>query len=200
MRRSPPHIRSAGRVSGGSQMTCLGPGRKGIGITFGRRDARGLTFSVVIQTRVMQPGEVKGGKHNWRIALCGCGMTLALHHRVHSDETLAPPLCAQARGIPGRTLLEGEGRIGYRASPQLQSRPLFRRRWLSAVPVPVLLGSLSPVTGWCCSRRSTAGWRRTTHSPGASIRGCPLKRRSISWARAIMSSAMAMPKAEANTL
>ena len=113
---------------------------------------------------------------------------------------IAPPLCAPARVIPGRTLLEGEGRVGYRASPQLQSTPLFRWRWLSAVPIPVLLGSLSPVTGWCCSRRSTVQWRRTTHASGASIRGDPLKRRSIRWARAIMSSAMAMPKAEASTL
>ena len=51
----PPHTRFAGRVSVGSRMTCLEPGRKGRGITFGRRDARGLTFSVVITTRVMQP-------------------------------------------------------------------------------------------------------------------------------------------------
>ena len=50
---------------------------------------------------------------------------------------IAPPLCAPARVMPGRTLLEGEGRDGYRASPQLQSTPLFRRRWLSVVPIPV---------------------------------------------------------------
>ena len=50
---------------------------------------------------------------------------------------IAPPLCAPARVMPGRTLLEGEGRVGYRASPQLQSTPLFRRRWLSVVPIPV---------------------------------------------------------------
>ena len=98
---------------------------KGIGITFGRRDARGLTFSVVIQTRVMQPGEIKGGKQNWRIALCCYGMTLSLRHPVHSDETFAPPL---------RT----PGRVGYRASPQLQSTPLFKRWWVLGVPVPVL--------------------------------------------------------------
>jgi len=55
-------------------------------ITFGRRDARGLTFSVV---------------------------------------------------IAGRTLLEGEGRVGSRSSPQIQITPLFRRWWLSGVPVPV---------------------------------------------------------------
>ena len=38
----------------------------------------------------------------------------------------APPLCAPARVLPGRTLLEGEGRVGSRASPQLQSTPFFR--------------------------------------------------------------------------
>jgi hypothetical protein len=49
----------------------------------------------------------------------------------------APPLCAPAQVIPGRTLLEGEGRVGSRASPQLQSTPLFEWRWLAGVPVPV---------------------------------------------------------------
>jgi hypothetical protein len=39
-------------------------------ITFGRRDAQGLTFSVVIQTWVMQPGDEMSGRHTWRIALC----------------------------------------------------------------------------------------------------------------------------------
>ena len=39
----------------GSRMTCLGPGRKGMEITSGRRDARSLTFSIVIPARVMQP-------------------------------------------------------------------------------------------------------------------------------------------------
>jgi len=49
----------------------------------------------------------------------------------------APPLCPPARVLPGRTLVEGEGRVGSRASPQVQSTPLFRW-WLPAgVPVPV---------------------------------------------------------------
>jgi hypothetical protein len=39
----------------GSRVACLGPGREGKEITSGRRDARGLTFSVVIPARVMQP-------------------------------------------------------------------------------------------------------------------------------------------------
>jgi hypothetical protein len=49
----------------------------------------------------------------------------------------APPLCAPARVIPGRTLLEGEGRVGSQASPQLQSTPLFGWRWPAGVPLPV---------------------------------------------------------------
>jgi hypothetical protein len=49
----------------------------------------------------------------------------------------APPLCAPARVLPGRTLVEGEGRVGFRASPQLQSTPLFSWRWPAGVPLPV---------------------------------------------------------------
>ena len=49
----------------------------------------------------------------------------------------APPLCAPARVLPGRTLWEGEGRVGSRASPQVQSTPLFEWRWPAGVPVPV---------------------------------------------------------------
>ena len=49
----------------------------------------------------------------------------------------APPLCAPARVIPGRTLLEGRVRVGSRASPQLQGKPLFSWRWPAGVPVPV---------------------------------------------------------------
>ena len=47
----------------------------------------------------------------------------------------APPLCAPAQVIPCRTLLEGEGRVGHRASPQLQTTP---GQWwrVSEVPVP----------------------------------------------------------------
>ena len=49
----------------------------------------------------------------------------------------APPLCAPARVLPGRTLLEGEGRVGSRASPQVQSTPFFSWLWPAGVPVPV---------------------------------------------------------------
>jgi hypothetical protein len=49
----------------------------------------------------------------------------------------APPLCAPARVIPGRTLLEGEGRVGSRASPQLQRTPLLTLWRVGAVPLPV---------------------------------------------------------------
>ena len=51
----------------------------------------------------------------------------------------APPLCAPARVIPGRTLLEGGTWVGSRASPQVQSTPLFEWRWPAGVPVPVPL-------------------------------------------------------------
>ena len=49
----------------------------------------------------------------------------------------APPLCAPARVLPGRTLVEGEGRVGSRASPQVQSTPFFSWLWPAGVPVPV---------------------------------------------------------------
>lgn len=49
----------------------------------------------------------------------------------------APPLCAPARVLPGRTLVEGEVRVGSRASSQVQGTPLFRWRWPAGVPVPV---------------------------------------------------------------
>ncbi len=49
----------------------------------------------------------------------------------------APPLCAPARVIPGRTLLEVEGRVGSRASPQLQIMPSGRWWRLLGGPVPV---------------------------------------------------------------
>ena len=49
----------------------------------------------------------------------------------------APPLCPPARVIPGRTLLEGEGRVGYQASPQVQSTPSVRLWGSAGVPVPV---------------------------------------------------------------
>jgi hypothetical protein len=72
-------------------MTCLllrrslrlGPGRSGMGITSLGRDAQGLTFSVVIPARVMQPKSSERGKQSWRIALCGYGMTFAPRHQVH---------------------------------------------------------------------------------------------------------------------
>lgn len=59
----------------------------------------------------------------------------------------APPLWAPARVIPGRTLLEGEGRVGYRASPQLQRTSLFGRWGLPGVPVPVPLQMPCPGCG-----------------------------------------------------
>ena len=49
-------------------------------ITSGRRDARGLTFSVVIPARVMQPGISAGGTQMWHMARGGYGMAFALRH------------------------------------------------------------------------------------------------------------------------
>jgi len=118
----------------GSRMTCLllrrslrlGPGRKGKEITSGRRDARGLTFSVVIPARVMQPEVSTRGKQNWRLALCCYGMTFAPRHRVHR-------LC-----VASLAHLRYVHRLGCsRASPQLQSTPLFSWRWPAGVPVSV---------------------------------------------------------------
>jgi hypothetical protein len=84
----------------GSRMTCLGPGREGMGITSQGRDARGLTFSAVIPARVMQPEVSTRGKQNWRIALCNYGMTFAQRHRVHllCVASLAHLRCAHRLG------------------------------------------------------------------------------------------------------
>ena len=66
-----------------SGMTCHGPGRRGEGITSGRRDARGLTALVVIPARVMQPGIGQDANQAWHMALCSYGMAFVLRHRVH---------------------------------------------------------------------------------------------------------------------
>jgi hypothetical protein len=84
----------------GSRIACLGPGRKGLEITSGRRDARGLTFSVVIPARVMQPKIEERGNQKWHMALCCYGMTLAPRHRVHRlcVASLAHLRCAHRLG------------------------------------------------------------------------------------------------------
>jgi hypothetical protein len=51
-------------------------------ITSGRRDARGLTFSVVIPARVLQPGGSTCRNQMWRMALCSYGMAFAPRHQV----------------------------------------------------------------------------------------------------------------------
>jgi hypothetical protein len=53
------------------------------GITSLGRDARGLTFTVVIQARVMQPGGSTGWKQNWRMARCQHGKAFAPRHPCH---------------------------------------------------------------------------------------------------------------------
>jgi hypothetical protein len=92
-------------------MACLGPGREGMEITSGRRDARGLTFSVVIPARVLQPGVSTRGKQNWRIALCGYGMTLAL--RIAFTCFVSHRWCTSAvctgSGTPWPDSVEGRG-------------------------------------------------------------------------------------------
>ena len=45
--------------------------------------------------------------------------------------------CCTGSDRPGRTLLEGEGRVGYRASPQVQSTPSGPWWRLADGPVPV---------------------------------------------------------------
>jgi hypothetical protein len=93
-----------------------------------------------IPARVMQPEVSTRGKQNWRIALCSYGMTFAPRHHVHL--CVSNRLCTSAvrtgSVLPGRTLLEGEGRVGSRASSQLQRTLLFSWRWPAGVPVPVL--------------------------------------------------------------
>ena len=59
----------------------------------------------------------------------------------------APPLCAPARVIPGRTLLEGEVGVGSQASPQVQGTPSGRQWWPFGVPVPVHGGVADRETG-----------------------------------------------------
>jgi hypothetical protein len=54
----------------GSRIACLGPGRKGMGIT----------------TRVIQPKIEECGKQKWRIALCSYGVAFAPRHRVHCSQ------------------------------------------------------------------------------------------------------------------
>lgn len=63
----------------------------------------------------------------------------------------APPLCAPAQVIPGRTLLEGEGRVGSRASPQLQITPSGPCWRVAGVPVPVPVRGQS---GQACRSRT----------------------------------------------
>jgi hypothetical protein len=55
----------------------------------------------------------------------------------------APPLCAPARVFPGRTLLEGEGRVGSRASPQSQITPFGSGWWHGEVPIPAIRSRLA---------------------------------------------------------
>ena len=129
MRRPPPHTKDCRSGVCGSRMTCLGPGREGKEITSGRRDAQGLTFSVVIPARVLQPGVSTRGKQNWRIALCCYGMTLAQRHRVHRlcVASLAHLRCAHRLGC-SLAGLWWRVRVGLAPGPPLK----FKVRHFSA--------------------------------------------------------------------
>jgi len=72
-------------------------------------------------------------------------MAFALRHRVHllCVASLLHLRCCTGSDRPDRTLLEGEGRAGSRASPQLQSKPSVRRWWLAEVPIAVPPATLS---------------------------------------------------------
>jgi len=102
-------------------MTCLGPGREGMGITSLGRDAQGLTFSVVVPARVMQPEVSTRGKQSWRIALCCYGMTLAQRHRVHRlcVASLAHLRCAHRLGC-SLAGLWWRARVGLAPGPPLK--------------------------------------------------------------------------------
>ena len=76
----------------------------------------------------------------------------------------APPLGAPARVFPGRTLVEGEGRVGSRASPQVQSTPLFRWRWPAGVPVSV---PCEPCSGHPCEPTRRLPWASVSAAPPA---------------------------------
>ncbi|SBO43097.1 protein of unknown function [Cyanobium sp. NIES-981] len=123
MRRSPPHTKDCRSGVCCSRMTCLGPGREGREITSGRRDARGLTFSVVIPTRVMQPGVSTRGKQNGRISSCGYGMTFALRRRVHllCVASLAHLRCAHRLGCSLAGLC-WRARVGLAPGPPLNHK------------------------------------------------------------------------------
>ena len=142
---APSHrLRTFALASGADPVGCLGftHGLSGAwqernGITSLGRDAQGLTFSVVIPARAIQPGVSTRGKQKWCIALCGYGMTLAPRHRVHCC------VWHRWRTSPMRTgsddlwpdFFEEEVRVGSRASPQVQVTPFCP--WWRALGVPL---------------------------------------------------------------
>ena len=173
MRRSPPHTKDCRSGVCGSRMTCLGPGREGKEITSGRRDAQGLTFSVVISTRVLLPGVSTRGNQNWRIALCGYGMTLALRHRVHllCVASLAHLRCAHRLGCS----LAG---LCWRVGPWLASGPPLKFKVRPFSAGGGLLECLFPYLQKPSERNDS----QASSLPLPSRSVCPW--RSSSWARA----------------
>ena len=72
--------------------------------------------------------------------------------------------CDPGFGAPGRTLVKGEGRVGSRASPQVQSTSFFSWRWPAAVPVPVPCG---PCLGHSCEPTRYLPWASVCAAPPA---------------------------------
>ena len=85
------------------------------------------------------------------MAVCGYGLTFTQRQRVHWSGFIQSHLhgCTGS-DRPGRTLLEGEGRVGYRASPQFQNTPSgpWWRKTEVPVPVPPELQSAQRFTGF----------------------------------------------------
>ena len=89
------------------------------------RDARGLTSSVVIAARVMQPrgSTIAGFVVAYRS--CGYGVMSAPHHRVHVGLTHVgrTSVVRTGSGDPWPDSVGGEGWVGSHPFPQLQVRP-----------------------------------------------------------------------------
>jgi hypothetical protein len=86
-----------------------------------------------------------------------------------------PPACAPARVIPGRTLLEGEGRVGSRSSPQLQctSLLLLQPVWAVPVPEPALIRAVLTAMRWGLPTRGGEGRIDRFGSPDPALDPAP---------------------------
>lgn len=90
------------------------------------------------QARVLQPGISSRGTHHQRMTHSSCVMALARRHRVHLVWVNQSHLrLGTGSDRPDRTLLEREGGVSSRASPQVQSKPSGLVGQLRGVPLPV---------------------------------------------------------------